>query len=79
MKNRLFGFLLAVLLGTFGINNFYVGKTKEGIIDVLASVLLCWTFVAPVVISVLNLVRGCMYLWCPTDEEFNEKFCVAKK
>lgn len=75
MKNRLFAAIFAFVLGTFGINNFYLGHTTRGVVDVLVSVLLSWTFIAPAVVMILNLVRGCQYLWCNTDEEFVEKFC----
>lgn len=75
MKNRLFAAIFAFVLGTFGINNFYLGHTTRGVVDVLVSVLLSWTVIAPVVVGILNLVRGCQYLWCDTDEEFVQKFC----
>ena len=74
MKSRFSAAILAFFLGVFGINNFYTKQNRKGIADVLISVLLCWTVIAPSVITVLNIVRGCQYLWCNTDEEFNSKF-----
>ncbi len=79
MKNRLFAAIFAFLFGTFGINNFYLGHTTKGIIDLLVSVLLCWTVVAPGIIALLNVVRGCQYLWCSSEEEFTKKFCAVQK
>jgi len=74
MKSRLHAAVFAFFFSTFGINNFYTKHTTLGIVDILVSVLLCWTFVAPVIVSILNVVRGCQYLWCDSDEEFNRKY-----
>jgi TM2 domain-containing membrane protein YozV len=38
-KDELVGFLLALLLGTFGLHRFYLGETGWGI----AYVVFCWT------------------------------------
>ena len=75
MKNRFTAFIFAFFLGAFGINNFYIGKTTRGIIDCIASVVFSWTVVAPCAVAIANIVRGCQYLWCNTDEEFVTKYC----
>lgn len=78
MKSRFSGAILAFLFPTLGINNFYTRHTTRGVVDILVSVLLAWTVVAPAVVYVVNVVRGCKYLWCDTDEEFNSKHVVPK-
>ena len=74
MKSRYTAAFFAFLLGGLGINNFYTNNTGKGVVDCLVSVLLCWTVIAPVTVSIINLVRGCKYLWCNTEEEFNIKY-----
>lgn len=74
MKSRYTAAIFAFLLGGIGINNFYTNNNTKGIVDCLVSILLCWTIIAPLTVSIINLVRGCKYLWCDTDEQFNIKF-----
>lgn len=66
MKNRWAAAFLAFGLGSIGINNFYTNHPVDGVFDIL----FCWTGV-PIII---NIVRGCRYVWCNTDEEFVEKY-----
>lgn len=74
MKNRFVAAFIAFTLGTLGINEFYCGNKTRGIIECLLSVILSWTFVVPIVISIINYVRAYQYIWCDSDEEFNNKF-----
>lgn len=32
-----------------------------------------------VIVTIVNYVRGFMYLWCDTDTEFNDKFVINNK
>lgn len=43
--------VLTLLLGTFGINKFYAGKIKSG----LLSILFCWTGI-PTILSVAEFI-----------------------
>ena len=74
MKNRFVAAFFAFYFGVIGLNNFYTNNKGKGVTDVLVSVLLCWTILAPCVVAVINLVRGIEYIWCNSNEEFNEKF-----
>lgn len=74
MKNRFIAAFFAFVFGTFGINNFYTGRTSTGVIDCVISVILSWTIIVPVVVTIINTVRGCQYLWCNSDEEFCQKY-----
>ena len=43
--------VLTILLGTFGINKFYAGKIKQGIL----SILFCWTLI-PTILSIVEFI-----------------------
>lgn len=60
-EERLLAAVLAFFLGFLGIQKFYLGKTKQGILCIL----FCWTFV-PVF---LGFVEGIRYL-CMSSDEF---------
>lgn len=51
-KNKIVAGILALLLGNLGIHNFYLGYTKKGLTQLLVSLLLSWTVIAPLVILV---------------------------
>lgn len=74
MKSRIIAAILAFFFGGIALNEFYTKNTKTAIIELVLSVLLCWIG-APIVIAIINAVKGCMYLWCDTDEEFIKKHC----
>ncbi len=63
--------ILAILLGTFGVHKFILGYTKEGIIQILLSVL-CGLG------GILGLIEGIIYL-TKSDEEFYNTYQVGKK
>lgn len=78
MKSRFIAAFFAFFFGGIALNEFYAGNTGRAITELVISILFCWLF-APVVISVINLVKGCQYLWCDTDEEFISKHCKVKR
>lgn len=51
-KNKIVAGVLALLLGNLGVHNFYLGYTKKGLTQLLVSLLLSWTFIAPLAIFV---------------------------
>lgn len=57
-KKKIVALLLAIFLGQLGIHNFYLGYTKKGIIQLCVSLLLSWTYVAPLAIWIWALVEG---------------------
>ena len=57
-KKKIAALLLAIFLGQLGIHNFYLGYTKKGIIQLCVSLLLSWTYVAPLAIWIWALVEG---------------------
>ena len=65
MKSRFIAAFFAFFLGGIGINNFYTKHTALGVLDIV----FCWTFIPKIV----NIVRGCEYLWCNDDLDFNSR------
>ncbi len=62
--------ILGILLGGLGIHKFYLGYTKEGIIQILLS------FVC--VGGLIGLIEGIIYL-TKSDEEFVATYITGKK
>jgi TM2 domain-containing membrane protein YozV len=63
--------ILALFVGALGIHKFYLGYTKEGIIQILLN-LLCGLG------SLIGLIEGIIYL-TKTDEEFYQTYQVGQK
>lgn len=56
---RLAYILLALFLGTFGIHNFYAGRTKSGLIQIFTVILIGWLLVPLFAIWIWNLIEIC--------------------
>lgn len=69
-KNRIVAALLAIFLGGFGIQWFYLGKTLYGVL----SLIFCWTGI-PAIIAVVHFVL----LLISSDEDFNAKYGTENK
>ncbi|MET1258175.1 MAG: TM2 domain-containing protein [Flavobacteriaceae bacterium] len=72
--------ILAIVLGGFGIHKFILGYTKEGIIMLVATVILgvITCGIAGWVVWVIGLIEGIIYL-TKSDEEFYNTYQVGKK
>ena len=57
-KSKIAAGLLAIFLGQFGIHNFYLGYTNRAVTQLLVSILLSWTFVAPLGIWIWAIVEA---------------------
>ncbi|WP_298474397.1 NINE protein [uncultured Maribacter sp.] len=64
--------LLAILIGSLGIHKFILGYTKEGIIQIIASVVTCG------IAGIVPFIEGIIYL-TKSDEEFYNTYQVGKK
>ncbi|MTH18019.1 TM2 domain-containing protein [Flavobacterium sp. LC2016-01] len=64
--------ILGILLGAFGAHKFYLGYTKEGIIQLIISIVTCGMG------GVIGFVEGIIYLTKP-DDEFYRTYQVGKK
>jgi TM2 domain-containing membrane protein YozV len=63
--------IFAILLGYLGVHKFYLGYTKEGILQILLT-LLCG------VGAIIGLIEGIIYL-TKTDEDFYQTYQVGRK
>jgi len=64
--------ILGILLGGLGIHKFYLGYSKEGIIQIVITVVTCGFG------SILGLVEGIIYL-TKSDEEFVSLYVTGRK
>ena len=64
--------LLAILIGSLGIHKFILGYTKEGILQIVITVVTCG------VGGIIGLIEGIIYL-TKSDEEFYETYQKNKK
>lgn len=62
--------ILAILLGSLGIHKFYLGYTKEGLIQLILG--LCG------IGGLIGLVEGILYL-IKTDDEFYQTYQIGYK
>ncbi len=63
--------ILAILLGYLGIHKFYLGYTKEGVIQLLLGLLFG-------IGGLIGIIEGIIYL-TKTDEDFYQTYQVGRK
>lgn len=71
-EKKLVAGLLGILLGGFGVHKFYLGYTKEGIIQIVI------TFVTCGIGSLVGLIEGILYL-TKSDSEFVATYVTGRK
>ena len=64
--------IFGILLGGLGVHKFYLGYTKEGIIQIVISVVTCG------IGSLIGFIEGIIYL-TKSDEEFVATYITGKK
>jgi TM2 domain-containing membrane protein YozV len=64
--------ILGILLGAFGVHKFYLGYTKEGIIQIVVTIVTCGLG------GLIGLVEGILYL-VKSDEEFVATYIQGQK
>ena len=64
--------ILGILLGSFGVHKFVLGYTKEGVIQIIISLVTCGF------LGIIGLIEGIIYL-TKSDEEFYQTYQVGKK
>lgn len=62
-SKRVIAGVLALLFGSLGIHKFILGYTKEGIIQIVLSIVSCG------ILSIISFIEGIIYL-TKSDEEF---------
>lgn len=71
-EKKLVAGLLGILLGGLGIHKFYLGYSKEGIIQIVITVVTCGFG------SIVGLIEGILYL-TKSDQEFVNTYITNKK
>lgn len=59
-KSKTVAGLLGIFLGVFGLHNFYLGYTTKGVIQLILTLTLCWTWGVPIIIwfwSIFEAIR----------------------
>jgi TM2 domain-containing membrane protein YozV len=64
--------ILGILIGTLGVHKFYLGYTKEGIIQLIAGIITCGA------LGVIGFIEGILYL-AKSDEEFYDTYIANKR
>ncbi len=64
--------VLGIVLGSIGVHKFYLGYTKEGLLQILLTVVTCG------LAGVIGLAEGIIYL-TKTDQEFDQEYVYNKK
>lgn len=64
--------ILAIVLGGFGVHKFILGYQKEGIIQIVITLVTCGAG------SIVGLIEGIIYL-TKTDDEFYQTYQVGRK
>lgn len=64
--------IMGIIFGGLGIHKFVLGYTKEGLLQILITVVTCG------VGSILGLIEGIIYL-TKSDEEFYQTYQVNKR
>ena len=68
-KNKVITALFGIILGSFGVHKFYLGKPVQGIVYLI----FCWTFIP----AVAGFIEGLVYL-SMSDQDFRQKYDYAE-
>ena len=71
-SKRVLAGVLAILLGSLGVHKFVLGYTKEGIIQLIISVVSCG------ILGIIPFIEGIIYL-TKSNEEFVYTYQINKK
>jgi TM2 domain-containing membrane protein YozV len=71
-NKKLVAGILAILIGSLGIHKFILGYTKEGIIQIIASIVTCG------IAGIVPFIEGIIYL-TKSDDEFYKTYQVGRK
>lgn len=56
--SRLTYIILALLAGALGVHNLYANRTGVGLVQLVATVVLCWTIIVPLTIAAWALIEA---------------------
>lgn len=63
--------LLALLLGAFGVQYFYLGKTGAGIISIILGLCTCYIW------QIVTFIQGIL-MFCMSNNEFRQKYVLSQ-
>lgn len=72
-KDKTLAGILALFLGCLGVDLFYCGKNKAGLVVLLICLFASWTVIAWFAIAICALIRSIRML-TKTQEEFEERY-----
>ena len=64
--------ILGILLGAWGVHKFYLGNTKEGIIQIALTCVTCGAG------GLVGLIEGIIYI-TKSDDDFEKTYLIEKK
>ena len=64
--------ILAIVIGAFGVHKFILGYNKEGIIQIVLTIVTCGAA------GIMGLIEGIIYL-TKSDEEFYQTYQVGRR
>ncbi len=64
--------ILAIIVGTLGVQYFVINKVKAGIITIILSIVTCGAW------GIITLIQGILML-CMSDQEFEQKYVTTTK
>lgn len=71
-SKRILAGVLAILIGSIGVHKFILGYTKEGIIQLVISIITCG------IAGIIPFIEGIIYL-TKSDEEFIQTYQVNQR
>ena len=71
-SKRIVAGILAILIGSLGVHKFILGYTREGLLQILLTVITCG------IGSIVSFIEGIVYL-TKSDEEFYQTYQVNKR
>lgn len=57
-KSKTTAGLLAIFLGSFGIHNFYLGDKTKGTVQLLLTLIFCWTYFVPIIVWIWTIFEA---------------------
>lgn len=73
-KSKTAAGLLAMFLGGWGIQWFYLGKAGRGLVYLLLWIFFCWTVAVPVILMFISLIETIKF-FSMSQQEFYDKYC----
>jgi TM2 domain-containing membrane protein YozV len=77
-SERVLAGILGIFVGCLGIHKFVLGYAGAGFIMLLVTVLLVFTIVAPLAMTIIGIIEGVIYLTMD-DETFYQTYVVGRK